>query len=176
MAFQILQTTQENKQQPYRLNGLLMHSMDSASAVPNGTSEEGNFSSHGDSEEKMNWQCKDSYLQLLDAVQENSVARLSLFWNITEISRVRSWATGWSQQFTEAKGSRKLWPPWSGPFNSTPQSWWRGGTETGAGILLPCPEGSCGFRQRVVVQLPGRRQNLKFFCWIHIGSSVTYSS
>lgn len=150
MAFQILQTAQENKQQPYRLNGFLMHSMDSASAVSNGTSKEGNFSAHGDSEEKMNWQCQDFSLQLLDAVQENSMARLSLLehhWDFQgqELSCV--WATGWSQQLTEAKGSRKRWPPWSGPFNSTPQSWWRGGTETGAGSLLPCPEGSCGFRQ-----------------------------
>lgn len=99
-----------------------------------------------------------------------------------QLSRVRNWAVSKSQaghvpqQLTEAKGSRKLWPPWSGPFNSSPQSWWRGGTETGAGNLLPCPEGSYGFRQRVVLQLSGRRQSLKFLCWIHIGSSVTHSS
>lgn len=87
-------------------------------------------------------------------------------------------ATSWSCTTAVNRGKRqqKLWPPWSGPFNSTPQSWWRGGTETGAGNLLPCPEGSCGFRQRVVLQLSGRKQSLKFLCWIHIGSSVTHSS
>lgn len=181
MAFQILQTTQENKQQPYRLNGLLMHLMDSASAVSNGTSKEGKFPSHGDSEEKMNWQCKSSSLQHLDAVQEKSVARLSLhlFWNITEFSRVRSWAEpnhGLVTAANRGKRQQKTVTSLVWTFNSTPQSWWRGGTETGAGSLLPWPEGSCGFRQRVVLQLSGGRQSLKFLCWIHIGSSVTYSS
>lgn len=55
VAFQILQIAQRNKKQHYRLNGLLMDLMDSASAVSNGTSKEEKFPPHRDSWEKVNW-------------------------------------------------------------------------------------------------------------------------
>lgn len=162
------------QQQPYRLNGLLMHLMDSASAVSNGTSEEGKFPFHGDSEEKMNWQCKGSSLQhwmLCRRAQGPDPESSSLLEHPWALQG-QNWAVSEPQQLAEAKGSRKLWPPWSGPLNSTPQSWWRGGTETGAGNC------SHGHREAVpldrVLQLSGGRQSLKFLCWIHIGSSVTF--
>lgn len=161
-----------------------MHLMDSASAVSNGTSKEGKFPFHGDSEEKMNWQCKGSSLQhwMLCRRTQGPHPESSSLLEHPWVLQAQNWAVSEPQaahvpqQLAEAKGSRKLWPPWSGPLNSTPQSWWRGGTETGAGNLLPWPQGSCAFRQRVVLQLSGRTQSLKFLCWIHIGSSVTHSS
>lgn len=99
---------------------------------------------------------------------------LHLFWNITEFSRVRTWAVSEPQagyvphQLIEAKGTRKLWPPWSGPLNSPEQV-----KEAQKLELEVCSHAQreAVALDRVVLQLSGLRQSLKFLCWIQIGSS-----
>lgn len=140
VAFQILQIAQRNKKQHYRLNGLLMDLMDSASAVSNGTSKEEKFPPHRDSWEKVNGRhqgtlllCKRTQWQDLKPLEKS----LNFQGLVTEPCPCHRLSSG----TTAPQNPTEPWAPWSGPFDSAPCGRWGGIAETEAGSLQPFWEG-----------------------------------